>query len=132
MSNYQWPCLITWLTLVLLMVLSLNVGRARGRYNVHAPATTGDPVFERYYRVQMNTLESALVFLPALWLGSWYWSPLWSSVSGLVWLAGRVWYAQAYVHDPKSRSGGFGLSATALFVLLIAAAVGWVRSFALG
>jgi len=53
---------------VLLFAVAWNVGRARGKYKVKAPATTGDPAFERAFRVQMNTLESAVAFLPVLWL----------------------------------------------------------------
>jgi glutathione S-transferase len=130
MTHPEWPSLITWLTLALLVGVAINVGRARGRYGIAAPATTGHPEFERYYRVQMNTTESALAFLPALWLAAWYWSPTQAAACGAVWLAGRVWYALAYVRDPARRSGGFGLSMLALSVLLVGAAIGWVRSIA--
>jgi uncharacterized membrane protein YecN with MAPEG domain len=128
--NAEWPSLITWLTLLLLFGVAVNVGRARGRYRGAAPATTGSPEFEREYRVQMNTLENALAFLPALWLAAWYWNPAWASACGAVWLAGRVWYALAYVRDPAKRSGGFGLSMLAFFVLLGSAAVGWLHRVA--
>jgi glutathione S-transferase len=130
MMHTEWPSLITWLTLLLLTVVAVNVGRARGRFGVAAPATTGHAEFERYYRVQMNTIESAMVFLPALWLSAWYWNPTSASICGAIWLVGRVWYAQAYVRDAAKRSGGFGLSMLAFFVLLGSAAVGWVRSVA--
>lgn len=130
MTHPEWPSLITWLTLLLLAGVSFNVGRARGRYRIAAPATTGHPEFERCYRVQMNTIENTLAFLPALWLAAAYWGPVQASACGAVWLIGRIWYALAYVRDPARRSGGFGLSSTAFFVLLGAAAVGWLRSVA--
>ena len=126
----HWPSLITWLTLILLAALSFDVGRARGRHGIKAPATTGHPDFERVFRVQMNTLENALIFLPALWLAAWYWSPARAAACGAVWLAGRIWYARAYVRDPARRSGGFGLSSLAFAALCVGAAVGWVRTFA--
>jgi glutathione S-transferase len=126
----EWPSLITWLTLLLLFGVAVNVGRARVRHGVAAPATTGHPQFERYYRVQMNTIENALAFLPALWLAAWYWNPASASICGAIWLAGRVWYALAYVRDPAKRSGGFGLSMLAFFVLLGSAAVGWIQRVA--
>jgi hypothetical protein len=44
------------LALLLYMIIGLNVGEARIKYKVRAPATTGDEHFERAYRVQMNTL----------------------------------------------------------------------------
>jgi len=130
MMNIEWPSLITWLTLLLLFGVGANVGRARTRFGVAAPATAGHPEFERYYRVQMNTTENTLAFLPALWLAAWYWNPGWASICGAIWLAGRVWYARAYVRDPARRSGGFGLSMLGLTVLLGGAAVGWVRTVA--
>ena len=130
MTWTQWPALITWLTLLLLCATAFEVGRARVRHRVRAPATTGNELFERAYRVQMNTLESAVAFLPALWLASWYWKPQWAAVCGAVWVAGRIWYARAYVRDPARRSGGFGLSSAAFGVLLVSAAAGWVRAAA--
>jgi glutathione S-transferase len=131
MTSLHWPSLITWLTLILLVALSFDVSRARGRHDIKAPATSGHPTFDRVFRIQMNTLENAVVFLPALWLAAWYWSPAWASWCGAVWLAGRIWYARAYVHDPNSRSGGYGLSLLACAVLFVGAAVGWARTFAL-
>ena len=60
--------LVTVLALIEYMILGVMVGQARGRYKIEAPATTGDPMFERYFRVHQNTLESLIVFLPALWI----------------------------------------------------------------
>lgn len=111
--NFNIPALITALTLFLLFGVALNVGRARGKYRIEAPATTGHPKFELAYRVQMNTVESTIAFLPALWLFAWYVSSFWAGVLGALWLAGRVWYAFAYCDDASKRSGGFGLSTLA-------------------
>ncbi len=130
MSWTQWPSLITWLTLILLAVLAYDVGHARARYGIRAPATSGNEQFERVYRVHMNTLENAVVFLPALWLAAWYWKPTWASVCGAVWLIGRIWYAQAYKRDARSRSGGLNLSLVGFVALIAGAAVGWARAFA--
>lgn len=127
MNWMQWPSLITWLTLILLVLVSFDVGRARARYGIRAPATTGHEQFDRVFRVQMNTLESAVAFLPALWLGAWYWSPVWASACGAVWIVGRIWYGRAYVRDPRSREGGYGLATLAFVVLVVGAAIGWVR-----
>ncbi len=43
-------------------VFGMLVGKARGTYGIDAPAITGHPVFERYYRVQQNTLENLVLF----------------------------------------------------------------------
>jgi glutathione S-transferase len=130
MAWTQWPALITWLTLILLLVLAADVARARGRYAIHAPATTGNEQFERVFRTQMNTLENAVVFLPALWLAAWYWTPAWAGVCGAVWLVGRIWYARAYARDAGRRGPGLNVSMAGLVALLAGSAIGWARAFA--
>jgi len=101
------------------IVIAMLTGRARGQYGVEAPATTGHPVFERWLRVQQNTVEQLVVFLPALFLFSSYVSPRWGGILGLVFIVGRAIYARSYVADPKSRSLGFGLSIVPTLLLLL-------------
>ena len=125
--EFHLPSLITVLTLILLFGVALNVGKARAKYKINAPATTGHPKFELAYRVQMNTVESAVAFIPALWLFSYYVSTSWGSVLGGVWLIGRVWYAIAYSEDAKKRGGGFGLSLLAFVILTFGALIEIVR-----
>ena len=120
----SFPALVTVLALLLYIGVFLAAGRARGRYGVQAPAITGAPEFERALRVQQNTLEQLIWFLPALWLFAFYVSPLWSSVIGLVWIAGRIYYAVSYYRDPASREPGFIIGFAASAVLLIGALVG--------
>jgi uncharacterized membrane protein YecN with MAPEG domain len=71
------PSSVTVLTLILYLVITINVGRARGKYKVPVPQTSGDPDFERVFRVQQNTLEQLILFLPSLWLFSLFVSPIW-------------------------------------------------------
>jgi glutathione S-transferase len=123
-----WVELITLLALIQLVYFSLLVGRARGRYGIHAPATTGNEHFERYYRVQVNTIETLILFLPALWIAAKYWSPKWVSIIGAVYLVGRMLYLRAYVREPKQRSLGYGLSALPVLVLIVAGLAGIVRA----
>ena len=52
-----------------------------------APATTGNDVFERYFRVHMNTVEQLLVFVPAIWLFASLVSAKWAALLGAVYLA---------------------------------------------
>ena len=125
--DFHLPSLITVLTIVLLFGVAFNVGKARAKYKINVPATTGHPKFELAYRVQMNTVESAVAFIPALWLFSYYVSTTWGSVLGCVWLIGRVWYAVAYSEDAKKRSGGFGLSLLAFVILTFGALIEIVR-----
>ena len=129
MHDFHWPALITLGVLLLLFVVAGIVGRARGKYRIDAPATTGHPEFDRAFRVQVNTLENAVLFLPALWLFAAYVSGVWSAALGVVWLAARVWYAFAYLQDPKRRSPPYGLSMLAFGVLALGAAWGVIKDF---
>lgn len=132
MNNMVWVDIVGLLAVLQLVLFGVLVGRARGQYGVAAPATTGHPVFERYYRVQMNTVESLLVFLPGLWLAGKYWSPGYSAVLGVVYLVGRFLYLNAYVKDPKTRSVGFSLTMLPALALVVAALVGALRALSKG
>jgi uncharacterized membrane protein YecN with MAPEG domain len=118
------PALVTLVALILYLVLTANVGRARMQYKVAPPKMTGDPGFERVLRVQQNTLEQLVVFLPALWLFCQFVSPIWGSALGGVWIVARVLYAWGYYQVAEKRMGGFALSLTATSVLLLGSLVG--------
>lgn len=123
---FTFPSLVTALTLLLYLILTINVGRARAKYKVSPPATTGDPNFERVLRVQQNTLEQLVFFLPLLWLFSYYVSPLWSAGIGAIWLIGRILYALGYYQAAEKRGIGFAISSLSSMVLLVGALVGIV------
>jgi hypothetical protein len=122
-----------WVNLVMLLALfeylgfGILVGRARGLYNVHAPATSGHEMFDRWFRVHYNTLEMLIMFVPALWIAAMYWNPLWMAGIGAVYLVGRVVYLQGYVREPKARGIGFGLSILPIGALMLAALAGVVK-----
>jgi uncharacterized membrane protein YecN with MAPEG domain len=124
MENF--PSLIAALSLLLYLVLTINVGRARAKYQVPAPATTGNPDFERVLRVQQNTLEQLIFFLPLLWLFSSYISPLWAGIIGTIWLIGRIIYAWGYYQAAEKRSIGFAISSLSSMTLLLGALIGIV------
>ena len=126
------PAVVVLLTVLLQGGTAFVVGRARGLYGVKAPATTGHPLFECAFRVQMNTLEATLMFLPALWLAARYGAPLWAGIAGLVWVLGRVWYAVGYLRDPAKREGGFIVSAVGLLATLAIGAIGLGKALLLG
>jgi len=110
------------------LVIAWLVARARGRYGIKAPATTGHDVFERWFRVQQNTLELLIVFIPAISLFAIYVNPNWAAWIGLVYVVGRIVYTRAYVADPSRRSLGFGLSVAPILVLLAGALIGALRA----
>ena len=125
---------MAWVDVVLAVVLLEYlffiglVGRARGRYGIQAPATSGHPVFERWLRVQGNTLELLIMFVPALWGAARYWKPEYVAAVGAVFIAGRAMYAAGYVQAPEKRSMGFLVSFVPVVVLVLATAIGAVRS----
>jgi len=121
---YLYPSLITALTLIVYQVLTVNVGRARGKYKIMPPAMSGDENFERVVRVQQNTLEQLVFFLPALWLFSFYVSPLWGAVLGAVWLVGRILFAWGYYQAAEKRVAGFAISSLSGITLVLGALVG--------
>ncbi len=127
MNSMHWPALVTLAALTLCFANAYAVGNARIRYKIKAPATTGHDMFERAYRVQMNTLENTVIFLPALWMCAWFADSAIASGLGALWLVGRVWYAFAYVREPKTRGRGFGLAYAAWGGLMLAAAWGVLR-----
>ncbi|MBD2593867.1 hypothetical protein BCD64_04290 [Nostoc sp. MBR 210] len=119
-----WTSLITALTLLLYSVITINVGRARAKYKVMPPQMTGDPNFERVLRVQQNTLEQTILFLPGLWLFSFYVNPLWGAVIGAIWLIGRIVYAWGYYQAAEKRMIGFAITTMSGMVLLLGSLIG--------
>ena len=116
-----WVAIVTLASLIVYIVTLVQVGRGRARYGVGAPAMTGHPEFERLVRVQANTLEGLIVYLPSLWLFAVYIEPRVAALLGLAWIVGRAVYARAYAKDPSTRSVGFGIQAFATLVLLFGA-----------
>jgi len=114
MTTLPLTSLATLLAVALMLWTSIIVGKARVKYEIKAPATSGHEMFDRAYRVQMNTLESAMLLLPSMWLYASLIGDLGAGVSGAIWVAGRVWFALAYQQDPAKRGPGFGISFLAI------------------
>ena len=123
-----WVDLVTLLAVLEFLGMVWLVGKARVQYGVRAPATAGNEHFERWFRVQQNTLETLIMFLPALWIAAHYWPAGWMALIGAVFLAGRVIYLIGYVRDPRSRSLGYALSVAPVCVLVGFGVVGAIRS----
>ena len=122
------PALITVLTVFLQVWMMMIVGRARGKFGIEAPAITGNPDFERAFRVQANTLESTMMFLPALWVFATYVSNSWGAILGAVWLVGRAWYAIGYQQSAAARSKGFLVSIGSIAILALGGIYGVIRA----
>ena len=106
----------------------IEVARARSRFEITPPATTGHPDFERYFRVQQNTTEQLLVFLPALWLAGWFVSDSMAAILGLGFVVGRALYARGYWQAAEKRGTGFLIGEIASVLLLIVGLVGALAS----
>ena|ERR1700722_6197195 len=120
--------IVTALALLQFIVFGFKVGRARGRYGVKAPAVAGNEIFERHFRVQQNTLEQLIVFLPGLYLFSHYFWPLVAAALGVIYLIGREVYSATYVKNPSSREVGYGLTFLPTVILVLGGLIGAVRS----
>tara|TARA_R110001592_G_scaffold104565_2_gene294157 strand:+ start:2194 stop:2577 length:384 start_codon:yes stop_codon:yes gene_type:complete len=124
----EFVAIVIVLALVQYFVFGMLVGKARGTYEVHAPAISGHPVFERYYRVHQNTLEMIVMFIPSIVLFSYLVRPDIAAAIGAIYLVGRVIYLRAYVADPSKRGLGFMVSMLPVLVLLLGSGVAAVIS----
>ena len=107
MIVFPYAALVSLLSFLLMFGTAMHVGRSRMQYQVKAPATTGHEMFERAYRIQVNTIENFLMMFPSLWIYAVFTDDLGAGVIGVIWLVGRVMYAVAYQNDPAKRGTGF-------------------------
>jgi glutathione S-transferase len=121
---------LVYLTIVLALLeyaaMAALVGRARGKYGVQAPATTGHPEFERVNRVHVNTLENLVLFIPAVLIFASYVSTTWAAALGFLFVIGRALYAVGYVKAPEKRAIGAGLTGLVNMALVLGGLVGLV------
>jgi glutathione S-transferase len=128
----NWVMLVTVLAVVVLFVVTINVGRARAKFGVKPPAMTGDPEFERAVRVQQNTLEQMVLFLPALWIFATVVSPMYAAILGAVWVVGRILYAWGYYQAAEKRGLGFAIAGLASMLLMFGSLIGVVMQLVKG
>ena len=111
--------IVTILALGQFVYFSIQVGSYRGKYAVKAPAVSGAPEFERMFRVQQNTMEQLVVFLPTLWIFGHLVKPVYAAGFGVVFIVGRFIYRAEYLKDPASRSPGFAMSFLPTAIMLV-------------
>ena len=118
---YHYTALVTMLAVAFYFFTSTKVARARYKYGVKLPAISGNPDFERVFRVQMNTLEWLPIFLPSLWLFAIYIGDGIAGAIGAVWVIGRILYVLGYAKAVEKRGPGFAIQALATLALLLGA-----------
>jgi glutathione S-transferase len=119
---------VSLLAATLTLLFALGVGRTRSRLRIDAPAMSGHPELERALRIQGNTVEQLVVFLPVLWLAALFFQGWWAPLLGLVWCAGRILYAVTY-GDYRARFPGFAMTVIPTTILIVLAAIGIVQAW---
>ena len=128
MQKYPYTDLVMVLAILFYIWAAFKVGGARGTYKVPAPATDGPPEFLRVFRVQMNTLEQIVWFLPALWLFASAWGDIYAAAIGVFWPIGRIVFARGYYAAAEKRGPGFGITFFCSTILLLGGLVGTVMN----
>jgi hypothetical protein len=118
--------LLILLALVQYIYFTAMVGVARGKYGVSAPATTGNDIFERTFRVQQNTMEQLVVFIPGMYFFAMLVSPVWALVPGVIFIVGRQIYSHGYISAPEKRGMGATMSLLSGIVLVVGALIGLI------
>ncbi len=116
--------IITLLAIAQYVYFGSKVGMARGKYNIKAPATSGDEMFDRHYRVHYNTMEQLLVFIPSLWAFGIYVGEIYALGFGVIYLIGRLIFASTYVADPSKRTVGAMMSMLPPMIMTIGGIIG--------
>ncbi len=116
--------IVTGLAVLQAFYFSFQVGQARVKHEVSAPAISGNPDFERAFRVHANTVEQLVVFLPGLWMFGYFVNAQIGAGIGLLFIIGRFVYRSAYLGDPNNRTAGFGIGALSMVVLVVGGMIG--------
>jgi glutathione S-transferase len=110
------------------LVLALNVSRARYKYGIKTPATTGNIDFERSFRAHLNYIENLVIFLPLFLVsiinsGADFLTKNFAFsvfIIGLVWLLSKVTSAMNYINNWNSKVGLVSYVISLLcFILLV-------------
>ena len=115
----EYATLVVMLALLEYIWFTGRTGARRGKYDIEAPATSGNPDFEKAFRVQQNTMEQLVIFIPATYAFAWYVNALWVLVPGALFIVGRLLYSSAYLSDPKKRAPGMIMTLLANAVMVI-------------
>jgi uncharacterized membrane protein YecN with MAPEG domain len=119
---------VSLLAILIAIGFAILVARTRRATGIQPPAMSGDLRLERALRVQGNTVEGFIVFIPALWLATLYFQGWIPPLIGLIWCLGRIIFAVGYMTSAEKRHVGFTISIFSVLALVILAGVGVVQS----
>ena len=125
----EYTLLIIMIALAQFLFFTARVGLNRGKLGVNAPHTSGNETWERMYRVQQNTMEQLVIFVPSMLVFSTYTSGRWVLIPGVLFLVGRQLYSYEYITDPATRTPGMALSLLCNAVLVVGALIGLLLKF---
>ena len=128
MENLNSTLLLILLALFQYLWFTVKVGISRDKHGVSAPATTGNEIWDRLFRIQQNTMEQLIIFIPCMIIFAMYVSSKWVLILGAVYLIGRQIYSMSYFKDPKTRTVGMTLTLLANALLMLGSLYGVVRS----
>jgi len=124
----EYTLIIILIALLQFIVFTAKAGFTRNKYSVGAPKTTGHEDWERIYRVQQNTMEQLVIFIPAMYTFTLYVSDRWVILPGVLFVIGRQVYSYLYEKDPATRGPGVALSFFSNIALVVGSLIGIILS----
>lgn len=122
----EYVTLVVIIALLEYVFFTIKTGKARVEAGIQAPAVTGDEMFERLFRVQQNTLENIIVFVPAIYIFGLYMHELAAAGIGIFFIIGRAIYFMSYRVDPAKRGPGMIITMLSNVILLLGGLTGVV------
>ena len=120
----EYTALVILVALLQFIYFTGRVGFLRGKYSVNAPKTVGNDDWEGLYRVQQNTMEQLVIFIPSMVTFNLYVSEQWVLLPGITFIVGRQVYSHLYIKDPASRGPGMILSFFSNIALVVGSLIG--------
>jgi len=120
----EFATLVILLALLQYVFFTARVGMSRKKYGVSAPACDGDETWKRLFRVQQNTMEQLIVFVPSTIAFAYFLSDTWVLAVGALFVIGRFVFSAAYLKDPAGRGPGMFMTLGANIVMLLGGLTG--------
>ena len=120
----EYSSAIILVALLQYLIFTFRVGFYRLKNNVSAPKTTGNEEWKIKFRIQQNTLEQLIVFIPSMLTFSYYVSVSWALLAGVLFVLGRQIYSSLSLKSPKIRGPGAVMSIFSHIALAIGSLIG--------